>query len=561
MSDLPRLQLTRALRGDNIDELRGALKVAVAELQAYSLRITRINEITLSVSRAPSLEPILEVLWSQARWVVDYEHFEVALRRGGAWWRIVHRGAPPGDPLDGHPLVEDITRGRPGVHRGVSLAEGDPFGSVMLVPMVSESEAIGALIFARRRVDAYTGDDLRIASMLGLQLAAVVRNAERYDELQVLTGRLDALNRRRRELLANMLPEVVADELIRAGSVEPVHFDCATVMFIDFVGFTASSAEMSPKLLLDRLDELFTAFDGIIASHGLEKLKTIGDAYMCVGGVPVPWTGHPQATIAAAGEIIDYVDELRRSGEKVWPVRIGVHAGPLIAGIIGSHKYAYDVWGDTVNLAARLEAASEPGRINVSAAVRSMVAPMAQFVSRGKRPVKGVGEVEMFYVDTRQQPRSHPPQRITVPLSVTPRQQRPIEGSALRVLVIDDDPTDVVLVRRALRGAAIEVIERSSLDAVAEQADAPDVVLLDLKLTQTIGVETLIQARALLGETPIVVLTGMDDDAIGVEAVRYGADDYLQKGPRDMPRLERVLRRAVARAEFRRGSANGRGDV
>ncbi|MBV6493661.1 MAG: Adenylate cyclase [Turneriella sp.] len=210
---------------------------------------------------------------------------------------------------------------------------------------------------------------------------------------------LEEARRQSDRLLLNILPEPIADELKEKGTVEPVEHDSVTVVFTDFVGFTSSSEFRNPVDLLKDLDDCFSAFDAIIEKHGLEKLKTIGDAYMFAGGVPTDLVDNATRCVAAAIEIIAYVKKRREENNRFWQIRVGIHTGHLIAGVIGRKKFIYDVWGDTVNTASRLESSGEPGRINISHATYDLVKEKFRCTPRGEIPVKGKGPLAMYFVD------------------------------------------------------------------------------------------------------------------------------------------------------------------
>jgi class 3 adenylate cyclase len=205
------------------------------------------------------------------------------------------------------------------------------------------------------------------------------------------------------KLLLNILPAEVARELKETGAATPRYYESVTVLFTDFVGFSKIAEGLSPQKLVAELNKCFIAFDTIIEKHNLEKIKTMGDAYMCAGGIPVPNLSHAVDAILAALEIQTFIQELNRNrpakDEAPWEVRIGVHTGPVVAGVVGRKKFAYDIWGDTVNIASRLESSSEPGRINISAATFAMVKDWFNCLYRGKVSAKNKGEVEMYFVE------------------------------------------------------------------------------------------------------------------------------------------------------------------
>jgi adenylate cyclase len=228
--------------------------------------------------------------------------------------------------------------------------------------------------------------------------------------VQVFTGALVALlsgglNRERGRsdaLLLNVLPEPVARELKLYGRVEPRDYESASVLFTDFVGFTQIAEGFTPQRLVEELDFCFRRFDEIVSRHNLEKIKTIGDAYMAVGGVPEANGSHARDCVLAALEIARFVAETRAAraaaGLHYWDVRVGVHTGELVAGVIGREKFSYDVWGDTVNTASRMESSGAPGRVNVSRATHELVRDIFECEYRGLVEAKGKGEVEMFFV-------------------------------------------------------------------------------------------------------------------------------------------------------------------
>ncbi len=200
-------------------------------------------------------------------------------------------------------------------------------------------------------------------------------------------------------LLHGILPQQVASELKRHGFVEPVHFEDAAVLFTDFERFSQFTARLAPSEVLRRLDIYFSAFDQVATRHGLEKIKTIGDSYMAVAGVPQPHLDPVRAACDAALEMREVSNRISdQAGSDGWNIRIGLHVGPLMAGVIGKQKFSYDVWGATVNFASRMESSGEPGQINVSRDIYSRVESCYDWEARGFQPVKRLGMAEMFFL-------------------------------------------------------------------------------------------------------------------------------------------------------------------
>jgi adenylate cyclase len=203
-------------------------------------------------------------------------------------------------------------------------------------------------------------------------------------------------------LLLNILPEETALELKESGVVKANKFESVTVLFTDFEGFTAHSEGVNPEVLVNRLGVYFTAFDDIIEKYDLEKIKTIGDSYMCAGGLPFPIEDHAIKMVKAAFEILQFVEDAK-SGETEdslsFDVRIGINTGPVVAGVVGSKKFSYDIWGDTVNVASRMETNSETRKINISEHTFELVKDEFNCEYRGEIPVKNRGKMKMYFVN------------------------------------------------------------------------------------------------------------------------------------------------------------------
>ncbi|MCS7035203.1 MAG: adenylate/guanylate cyclase domain-containing protein [Saprospiraceae bacterium] len=239
---------------------------------------------------------------------------------------------------------------------------------------------LAALLYSRNRLRARTNRELAAKN------AVIERERQRADDL-----------------LTNILPAATAAELKAHNRVKPVRYDSVTVMFTDFKGFTLIAENLPSEVLIAELDECFTLFDDIVRQHGLEKIKTIGDAYMCAGGLPLPNDTHPadvvRAAIAMQCQLQALMARKKAEGKPVFEMRIGIHTGPVVAGVVGRHKFAYDIWGDTVNTAARLEQTSEPGKINISETTYQAVKDLLPCTYRGRLSAKNKGEVAMYFVE------------------------------------------------------------------------------------------------------------------------------------------------------------------
>lgn len=202
------------------------------------------------------------------------------------------------------------------------------------------------------------------------------------------------------DLLLNILPLEIAEELKQNGMSPARNYSHVTVLFTDFVNFTGISQQMTPAELIEEIHKNFTAFDAIMEKHDVEKIKTIGDAYMAVCGLPIEKEDHAERVVKAALDIQAFMNR----PDSKFRIRIGIHSGPVVAGIVGVKKFAYDIWGDTVNTAARMEQNSEVGKINISGATFELVKDRFDFENRGQIPAKNKGFVEMYFVGTRELP-------------------------------------------------------------------------------------------------------------------------------------------------------------
>ncbi|MCB1176609.1 MAG: adenylate/guanylate cyclase domain-containing protein [Leptospiraceae bacterium] len=216
----------------------------------------------------------------------------------------------------------------------------------------------------------------------------------------ILVKNLNVEKKKSESLLLNILPQMIADELKQYDSVKPSKYNSASVMFSDMAGFTKIAEMMSPEELVEELHFIFSAFDEIVCRHGIEKIKTIGDAYMAVSGVPHFSKTHAIDICLCALEMVEFMKNLRerkvKENKPFWEFRLGIHSGEVVAGVVGKEKFAYDLWGDTVNTASRLESSGVKGRVNISIDTYNLVKDYFICESRGKIPAKNKGEIEMF---------------------------------------------------------------------------------------------------------------------------------------------------------------------
>lgn len=288
--------------------------------------------------------------------------------------------------------------------------------SILCMPLFDQNMVIMGSIQVLNKLDgsAFSKRDEELlgafASLAGISLVNArafeeIRRARDFLEERVIerTRDLEESRAKSDKLLRNILPDSVAEELKEKGTVTPVHIPSASVLFTDFVGFTTLAEHMSPQDLIKELDGCFSQFDDICSRNGLEKLKTIGDAFMCAGGLPVQNRTHPIDTCLAAFEFSHFMAGMREIKEQMglpsWQLRIGVHSGAVTTGVIGKNKFAYDIWGDTVNTASRMESAGAAGRVNISGATHALVQDFFECEYRGKVAAKNKGELDMYFLD------------------------------------------------------------------------------------------------------------------------------------------------------------------
>lgn len=233
--------------------------------------------------------------------------------------------------------------------------------------------------------------------------ALALAREEQAAQLQQAFKQLEVEQAKSERLLLNVLPKAIAERLKEDTQTIAESFPEVTVLFADIVGFTKLAARISPTELVQLLNQIFTIFDRLAEKHGLEKIKTIGDAYMVVGGLPVQRRNHASAIAEMALDMQTEILNFNRKCHESFAMRIGIHSGPAIAGVIGTHKFIYDLWGDTVNIASRMESHGVPGRIQVSSTTYALLQSSYCFECRGPISIKGKGEMLVYLLNGRKQ--------------------------------------------------------------------------------------------------------------------------------------------------------------
>jgi len=249
-----------------------------------------------------------------------------------------------------------------------------------------------------QRVDFLGGFSEAFNTMTG-QLKDAFETIERQNrELDCANRVIQEEKDKSDRLLLNILPASVAEDLKKTGTSKPELFENVTVLFSDLAGFTDASSRIPPQKLISELNDIFTQFDGIVEVNRCERIKTIGDAYLAVCGMPQPEPDHARRMIQSALEMVGWLRDRNERSELQWHARVGVHTGPLIGSVVGVTKYIYDVFGDTVNTASRMESNSEPMKINVSETTYGLARDLFNFIERPSMEVKGKGLMKMYFV-------------------------------------------------------------------------------------------------------------------------------------------------------------------
>jgi class 3 adenylate cyclase len=262
---------------------------------------------------------------------------------------------------------------------------------VLLISGIDDSTLIGQCLragasdYIRKPYDA---------TILAARVAATLERKRLRDRERRFVAQLDEEKRRAEALLGNILPEALVDRLGRGERSVAERFDAVTVLFADIAGFTSIAARLPAGRLVADLDRMVSAFDSHATELGVEKIKTVGDAYLAVAGLPEPIEGHADLAAALAVRMVRALCELAPELGTAYELRCGLHTGPVVAGVIGTHKFSYDVWGDTVNIASRLQTLAAPGEILLSGATRAALRPQVRTTQLGPVELRGRGVIE-----------------------------------------------------------------------------------------------------------------------------------------------------------------------
>jgi class 3 adenylate cyclase len=298
---------------------------------------------------------------------------------------------------------------------GLALLVSVILGTLLTRPVIALSSTVKR--FAEKdftaRTPVLSRDEVgQLGENFNAMAATIQEHNENLEELvRKRTKELQEEKATSERLLLNVLPAPIADRLKGGAEVIVDRFDAVTVLFADIVGFTKLSSTTSPEKLVTMLDELFSVFDRLAEQHGLEKIKTIGDAYMVVAGIPHPLADHAQAIAHMALDMLAAIEAYTKKHQTDLAIRIGAHTGPVVAGVIGKKKFIYDLWGDTVNTASRMESHGIAGRVHVSTATAELIKATFEVEARGPIDIKGKGVMETFLIVAAKPPR----ERLSMP--------------------------------------------------------------------------------------------------------------------------------------------------
>ena len=391
-------------------------------------KLSMLMDISRSIMAEIDLDSLLQLIMQKVTIVMNADRSSLFLvdELNEQMWTRVAQGAPEirvplGQGIAGHVGKTGETANIPDAYldsrfnRDFDVKTGYRTRSILCMAIKNQrGKIIGTIQVLNKKDDTpFTSEDEELLSAFCSLAGISLENARAYEELhkerdslevkvQERTRDLESEKKKADDLLLNILPNAVADELKSRGEATPRQFDSVTVMFTDFKGFTQIAEKITPAALIADLDNCFYYFDEIMDRYSVEKIKTIGDAYMCAGGLPIENKSHPVDVILAALEIRSFMEQMKEIKQSVqepyWELRIGVHTGPVVAGVVGKRKFAYDIWGDAVNTASRMESSGSVGAINISGDTYERVKEYFDCEYRGKVPAKNKGDIDMYFV-------------------------------------------------------------------------------------------------------------------------------------------------------------------
>jgi class 3 adenylate cyclase len=402
---------------DDVGRLGRALDALARRMERMYEESRLLAAVTERVNRGLILPDVLDQVYETFRAVIPYDRIGFALVSGDGTEARAHwaRSEAPrirlpigyAGKLAGSSLRQILETGRPRVLNDLEAYLRDHPGSEstrlvveegmrasLTCPLVAMGKPVGFLFFSSRTPGAYR--DAHVDTFLALsgQLSVIVEKSRLYEQILHEQARSE-------RLLLNVLPEPIALRLKGGGEVIADQADDATVIFADIAGFSSLAARVAPPALVAFLDGFFSELDAIAARFGVEKIKTIGDAYLAAAGVPRARQDHARAAADLALEAMEVARRMARPDGEPLRLRIGLHSGPVVAGVLGRSRLVYDLWGDTVNVARSMEAQGAPGRIQVSWATRDRLGEAFRTSERGLVPIKSGGEVRTFWLEGR----------------------------------------------------------------------------------------------------------------------------------------------------------------
>ncbi len=400
-----------------------------AQVNEQLARLSMLMDVSRSIMAEMDLDSLLQLIMQKVTIVMNADRsslFLVDHQKQQLWTRVAQGASeirlPLGEGIAGDVALTGKTANIPDAYedkrfnRDFDIKTGYRTKSILCMGIRNQNgKIIGTIQVLNKKDDtAFSDTDESMLSAFCALAGISLENARAYEELQIERNSLEVRVQERTkelatekkkadELLLNILPVEIAEELKVKGEAEPRAYEQVTVMFTDFKGFTLVAEKMSAENLVSDLDKCFYYFDEVMDRFKVEKIKTIGDSYMCAGGLPKANKTNPIEVVLAAMEIRNFMEQLKmikiNMEQPYWELRIGIHTGPIIAGVVGKRKFAYDIWGDTVNTASRMESSGSPGAINISEATYQSVKDFFICQHRGKVAAKNKGEMNMYFVE------------------------------------------------------------------------------------------------------------------------------------------------------------------